>query len=241
MRSVRLFCGRLLEKCDYEGRRHGSPHGALCGRICWNTTAPCCRIYAFVIKLALACACRTWQITTSTRNSLRRRTMYANRRNFLAHKSRLLPLSRVGVIVSGIALLFLALAISGCSIGPLDVGDSATPVAGAVTAGAGCPQPSNTNPTAPPATPTPQTRSITGKVTDAYSGQPVASAEITAAGILTETTGDGSFSFDSLPLTFTMTVEADGSALTNVDPKDSNNLNIKLRPNTLSGRVPSAA
>jgi hypothetical protein len=125
----------------------------------------------------------------------------------------------------------LSLTVAGCSIGPINFGDSGAPAG---------PQATPTS-TVPPPTPTPQTRSLNGRVVDAYSGQPVGGAEVTAGGILTATTADGVFSFDALPLKVEISAQAEGYAPTETNPGSSNNITVKLRPNTLSGRVTDAA
>lgn len=132
-----------------------------------------------------------------------------------------------------------AFVMSGCSIGPLEIGGSssatATPISGQGTSGTAVS--GNPASAAPAATSTPAGKSLSGKVVDAYTNQPIGGAEITAAGILTETTSDGAFSFDSLPLNARLTAKADGYAQGDVDPGSSSNLTIQLKPNTISGRV----
>jgi len=130
----------------------------------------------------------------------------------------------------GIVSLFLVV-LAGCSLGPIDFGG---------TSGSNVtPGPVATK--SPVPTATPAQRSLSGKVLDAYSGLPIASAEVTAGGILTETTNDGTFSFDALPLSVKVSVSADGYAQGEVDPGKSGNVSINLRPSTLSGRVTDAS
>src|SRR2546429_199874 len=97
---------------------------------------------------------------------------------------------------AAIALVVLAvftIVLGGGSLGPLSFGGN--------PASAPPPPltPGGVSGQVPP-TATLSRRAISGKVVDAFSGQPIAAVEVTAGGILTETTNDGSFSFDSLPL-----------------------------------------
>lgn len=146
-------------------------------------------------------------------------------------------LARAGIrsALAWATIALLVMVVSGCSIGPLNLGDSPAPAASQGTPGA------QTGNNAPPPTNTPAERALNGKIVDAYSGQPVANAEITAGGILTQTGADGLFFFDAVPLDATVSVQAEGYALTEADPGSENNISIKLRPNTLSGRVTDAA
>jgi hypothetical protein len=145
------------------------------------------------------------------------------------------------------ALMALATVVmAGCQIGPFDFGGSPAPtgVAGSTPQAsspseAATPQPPGGRQPAQP-TATAAQRSLTGRVEDAYTGQPVASAEITAGGILTQTNSDGTFAFDALPLEVTVSARAEGYAPADVEPTTSGNISIKLRPSTLSGRVTDA-
>lgn len=148
-----------------------------------------------------------------------------------------------------LAMLLFATSLAGCSIGPLDLGGgSSTPVpagstpgTGANTSastGAGTPVASNNpQPTAVPASPTTIVRPLAGTVEDAFTGKPISAAEITAAGILTETSSVGQYSFDNVPEGSKLKVSAPGYAATELDTGKTNQLAIKLRPSVLSGRI----
>ncbi|MFL5733877.1 MAG: putative glycoside hydrolase [Chloroflexia bacterium] len=158
------------------------------------------------------------------------------------------PVSQVrGGLYAPLTLILmglLALLLAGCSLGPLSFGG--TPSAGTPSAQGGAASGSTTTGTtgataqAPQPTDTPAKRAITGKVVDSVTSQPIANAEVTAGGILTETTTDGQFWFDALPLSVKITANAEGYAPLDLDPGSSSAVEIKLRPNSLSGRVTDA-
>lgn len=120
--------------------------------------------------------------------------------------------------LSALALL----AMSGCTVGPLNLGGG-TPVP----------------PTSTPS-PTPTPRAVSGSVTDQYTGLPIPGADITAGGILTETTTEGTYSFDDVPKGSKLTAAADGYDNASADTGVANRVDIKLRPNTVNGRVTDA-
>jgi hypothetical protein len=123
----------------------------------------------------------------------------------------------------------VGLSLSGCSLGPINIGDNGTPV------------PTGTPPsTVPPPTPTQVTRSLQGKVLDAYTDKPIPDAQVMAGDILTETTSAGVFSFDTVPLVLKVSAVADGYAPAEMESKDNAEVTIKLRPTTLSGKVTDA-
>ncbi len=129
------------------------------------------------------------------------------------------------------AVLLFAFALAGCQLGPIEVGGpTATPA------------PTNT-PTITPIPPTPTTapRPVSGSVQDAYSGNPIAGAEIAAGNVLTETSDTGAYSFDDLPAGTILKVNAPGYAPAETDTGSSNLVAVKLRPNTLSGKVTDGA
>lgn len=131
--------------------------------------------------------------------------------------------NRFGVVV--LALLgFTSLLLSGCTIGPVEIGGPG-----------GTPVPPTS--TVPPPSPTPSPRTLSGSVLDASTGAPVANADVTAGGVLTETTAAGLYWFDDVPLGAKVSVSADGYATSEIDFGSKSQLDVKLRPNTLSGRV----
>lgn len=142
--------------------------------------------------------------------------------------SRLAPTRAVKVAALIFASLLVA-GLAGCSIGPIELGPSGTPV----------PTTTPTNTPIPPS-PTPLPRPLGGSVEDAYTGKPIAGAEIEAGGILTETTSTGQFGFDHVPEDAVMKVSAPGYAATELPTGKTNQLAVKLRPTVLNGRVTDA-
>ncbi|HVF98390.1 MAG TPA: putative glycoside hydrolase [Chloroflexia bacterium] len=135
--------------------------------------------------------------------------------------------ARVAALI--LASLFVSV-LAGCSIGPIELGPSGTPV------------PTNTPTNTPiPPSPTPLPRPLGGTVEDAYTGEPIANAEIEAGGVLTETTATGEFGFDHVPEGVTMKVSAPGYEATELSTGKTNMVAVKLRPTALSGRVTDAA
>lgn len=124
------------------------------------------------------------------------------------------------------ALLLLAMAaLAGCAIGPVDLGGG-TPV----------PTVPPTD-TVPPPTSTPEPRALNGRVEDAYTGKPIAGAEVTAGGVLTATNADGRYYFDDVPQAGKITITAEGYRGLEMDTGVVNQLDVKLRPSSVSGRV----
>ncbi|MEP6775360.1 MAG: hypothetical protein ABJA50_07165, partial [Chloroflexota bacterium] len=123
-----------------------------------------------------------------------------------------------------VVLLFMALAMTLAACDgdstPTPTGPTATPVP----------------PTATPS-PTPTPRPLSGSVTDAYTGKPLSGVEIIAAGVLTQTATDGMFYYDNLPLNAKLKANADGYAAYEAETGVTARLDVKLRPNTISGRV----
>lgn len=136
---------------------------------------------------------------------------------------------RSRLLIACIALLSLALA--GCS-------DGGTPVP------EGTPLPTNTpappTNTVPPPSPSPTPRALNGLVVDTYSNKPISGAEVTAGGILTATNTEGQFYYDNVPLNSPLTVKAGGYAPVQLETGVVGHLDIKLRPNTVGGRVTDA-
>jgi hypothetical protein len=124
------------------------------------------------------------------------------------------------------------LALAGCSIGPLDL-SGGTPVP------TGTPPPPTD--TVPPPTPTTAPRALSGLIADAYTSKPIAGAEVTAGGILTATNNDGMFFYDDVPLNSELTVSAGGYHSFSAETGVISKLDVKLRPNTISGRVTDAS
>ncbi len=135
-------------------------------------------------------------------------------------------------------LIFVAIgllvALAGCSIGPVDFGGG-TPVPTGTPAPTGTPSPPTI--TVPPPTATTAPRALNGLVVDAYSNKPVVGAEVTAGGILTATNSDGLFYYDDLPSNAPLSVKAGGYAPLQMETGVAPHVDIKLRPNTVSGRV----
>lgn len=143
------------------------------------------------------------------------------------NESRLSTTIRVRSTATLVSLLaIIGAAVSGCSIGPVELGPSGTPV----------PTIPPTN-TVPPPTPTPQPRSLSGSVTDLFTGEPIEGAEVTAGGVLTATSTGGQFYFDDVALNTMLTVEAEGFISAKADTGVATEVDIKLRPSTLVGRV----
>jgi hypothetical protein len=68
----------------------------------------------------------------------------------------------------------------------------------------------------------------------------VAGAEVTAGGILTATNDNGQFYFDDLPANAPLVVKTGGYAPVQIDTGVANHLDIRLRPNTIGGRITDA-
>jgi len=122
----------------------------------------------------------------------------------------------------------LSLALAGCSVGPIDLGGG-TPVP------TGTPVPP-TN-TVPPPTATPVPRSINGAVLDAFSNKPIANVEVTAGGVLTATNSDGMYHFDDVKSNTIISFKAGGYGSLQMDTGITNRIDVKLRPDTVGGRV----
>ena len=58
-----------------------------------------------------------------------------------------------------------------------------------------------------------------------------------AAGVLTQTATDGMFYYDNLPLNAKLKADAEGYAEYEAETGVATHLDVKLRPNTISGRV----
>ncbi|MDQ6694590.1 MAG: hypothetical protein M3014_09255 [Chloroflexota bacterium] len=142
------------------------------------------------------------------------------------------------------ALFALALPLlSGCQIGPVSLGgDAATPTAGLGVKAAGTSQPQGTTQALATVAPTvSSSRPLSGHVEDAQSGQPIVGAEISGGGVLTTTNSTGGFEFDDVPANSKLSISAPGYAGQQADTGVTNMLAVKLRPNTLSGRVTDAS
>src|SRR5918997_3690719 len=92
--------------------------------------------------------------------------------------------TRVARVAALILASLIVAVLAGCSIGPIELGPSGTPV------------PTNTPTNTPiPPSPTPLPRPLGGSVEDAYTGKPISGAEIEAGGVLSETTATGPHGF----------------------------------------------
>lgn len=139
--------------------------------------------------------------------------------------------ARLKLIVTWALFGLVALALSGCSLGPINFGGDST--SGSSSAKPG--------PSVPPATPTLAQKAVEGRVEDAYTGQPIGGVQVNAGGTLTQTNSGGNFSFDAVPPDVKLAAKADGYAPATADAKGSSNVVIKLRPTTLSGKVTDAS
>ncbi len=149
----------------------------------------------------------------------------------MARKSLRTTRARVKLILTWTLIGLTALIFSGCSIGPINLGDSASS-GGSSTA--------KLTPSVPLPTATPPQKAVGGHVEDAYTGQPITGAQITAGGTLTNTNSAGAFSFDAVPVDARLAAKADGYAPASADTKSSN-ITIKLRPTTLNGKITEAS
>lgn len=131
-----------------------------------------------------------------------------------------------------VVISLLAAVLAGCSLGPVNLGGDTAQ---------GTPAPTNPpQPTPVPPSPTTAGRPLAGTVQDALTGKPIAAAEVTAGGALTETTSTGQYWFDDVPAGSKLKVSAQGYAATELDTGKTNQLAVKLRPNVLRGRVTDA-
>lgn len=144
-------------------------------------------------------------------------------------------LSRLPLV--SVLIVVVAVALAGCSIGP---DGNAPPQQGTpVPTGPTTPPLPPTNTVSPP-TATPSPRALNGLVVDAYTNKPIVGAEVTAGGILTATNPDGLFFFDDVPLNSKMSVKSGGYSALELETGIVNHVDVKLRPNTVSGRVTDA-
>ncbi len=125
------------------------------------------------------------------------------------------------------AATILSLSLAGCSLGPVDLG------------GITGPGPTST-PTGPTSTPTPKPRALIGRVQDAITGSPISNAEVIAGGVLTATATDGMFYFDDVPAGGQVVADAEGYAPIEMDSGVAGQIEIKLRPSMLTGKVTDA-
>jgi len=137
-----------------------------------------------------------------------------------ARRSRALPLVLLTAVI-------LSLSLAGCSIGPLDLGGTTAPSATAT-------------PTGPTATSTPVPRALMGRVQDVLTGLPIGNAEVTAGGVLTATAADGLFYFDDVPAGGKVVADAEGYSSIEMDTGAVAQIDIKLRPSILTGKVTDA-
>jgi hypothetical protein len=72
---------------------------------------------------------------------------------------------------------------------------------------------------------------------DTFTNKPVGGAEVTAGGILTATNDDGNFYFEDLPANATLSVSAGGYSPVHIETGVANHVDVRMRPNTVSGRV----
>src|SRR5207253_2951706 len=83
-------------------------------------------------------------------------------------------------------------------------------------------------------------RALTGTISDMLSSKPIENAEVTASGILTGTGSDGRFYFEDVAINSKISVVADGYAGVEMNSGTGSQVDVKLRPNTVSGRVTDA-
>jgi len=95
--------------------------------------------------------------------------------------------------------------------------------------------------TAVPPTATPAPRALTGHVLDAFTGHPVAGAQVQAAGATTTSGTDGAFDLGLVPPGTALQAGAPGYAPATLDSGSTASLDVPLRPTTLQGRVTDAA
>ncbi|MEO6457385.1 MAG: putative glycoside hydrolase [Chloroflexia bacterium] len=136
-----------------------------------------------------------------------------------AQRPRAMPLVLIAVLLS----LFLA----GCAIGPLDLGGGSGPPATATSTG-------------PTASPTLAPRALSGRVQDVLTGSPIANAEVTAGGVLTATAADGMFYFEDVPAGGKVVADAEGYSSVEMDTGAVAQIDIKLRPSILTGKIVDA-
>ena len=84
--------------------------------------------------------------------------------------------------------------------------------------------------------------SIAGLISDTYTGKPVSGAQIVATFALTSTLGvatdaEGRYSLGGLPEQFALRVDASGYATVEQTVNRATSLDLRLRPNVLSGKV----
>jgi hypothetical protein len=101
-------------------------------------------------------------------------------------------------------------------------------------------QPQIAKPTPPAVTldATIRPNTLSGLVTDSYSGKPLAGAQIKASQTLSATTGaDGRYTLAGMPETFTLTVAAPDHEPLSQSLKRSTSFDTTLRPNVLTGTI----
>jgi hypothetical protein len=81
---------------------------------------------------------------------------------------------------------------------------------------------------------------LTGKVTDRYSGQPVAGATIKAGDTASITAADGAYRLEGVPKDATVEISADGYAALTQPLENMTTLNPVLRPDVLKGKLVDA-
>ncbi|HNP85137.1 MAG TPA: putative glycoside hydrolase [Kouleothrix sp.] len=82
---------------------------------------------------------------------------------------------------------------------------------------------------------------LAGKVTDRYTGQPVAGAKVKVGDNLNVTTGaDGSYQLEGVPAGATIEIDADGYAALTQPLEKNTTLDAILRPDVLKGKVLNA-
>src|SRR5437667_414551 len=79
---------------------------------------------------------------------------------------------------------------------------------------------------------------LSGTITDAYTGKPLAGAQVKAGGTISATTGlDGRYTLAGLPESFTLTVAAFDHESVSQSFKRKTSFDTALRPNVLTGAI----
>jgi len=76
---------------------------------------------------------------------------------------------------------------------------------------------------------------LRGTVTDGYTGQPIAGADVTLGDLKTTTDSDGQYTLRGVPEKGTITISAKGYASLDQPVERTTTLNVALRPDTLAG------
>jgi hypothetical protein len=82
---------------------------------------------------------------------------------------------------------------------------------------------------------------VTGKVTDRYTNQPVASVAVKAGDATTTTGADGTYRLENVPADATLEISADGYADLSQPIEKTTAIDVVLRPDVLKGKLVDAA